>query len=103
MFKALSPDPNERFATIKDFHEEMNECLSNPRAGQKQLSALFKNVDEEEAQEDDASKKSKILESLTNNIGLTILGRAFSFLACVPVAVTGVLNISFLGAMNPNL
>ena len=77
IFMALSPDPNDRFDTVSEFHEEMSEHLSNPRAGQKQLSALFRDRDIDEEEVDDRSQKSRILEGLTNNTGQTILGRVF--------------------------
>lgn len=77
--------------------------LSNARAGQKQLSAIFRDKNAAEEEIPDTSNKSRILESLTNNIGQTILGRAFAVLATAPIALVAVLNIKFLGAATPNL
>ena len=56
-----------------------------------------------EEEEPDVSNKSRILEGLTNNIGQTILGRAFAGIASVPLALAAALNLDFLGGMSPNL
>ena len=103
IFMALSPDPNDRFDTVSEFHEEMSEHLSNPRAGQKQLSAIFRDRDIDEAEAPDVSQKSRILEGLTNNTGQTILGRVFSAAATIPLALVATLNIGFLGGSTPNI
>lgn len=103
IFMALSPDPSDRFSTVSEFRKEMSEHLSNPRAGQKQLSALFRDRDIDEDEVPEFSNKSRILESLTNNIGQTILGRVFAAVASIPIALVSVLNIGFLGGSTPNI
>lgn len=103
MFMALSPKPEDRFDTVSEFREEMSDYLSNPRAGQKQLSAIFRDRDIDEIDEVEVSQKSRILEGLTNNTGQTILGRAYAAIATVPLALVSVLNIDFFGAATPNL
>lgn len=103
IFRALSPEMNDRFDTVEEFQKEMSEYLSNPRSGQKQLTALFKEKDNEEDESPQQSQKSKILESLTNNVGQTILGRAFAAVSVLPLVLVAVLNIEFLGATTPNI
>ena len=101
---ALSPDPNDRFDSVKEFRKEMMEHLSNPRAGQKQLAAIIKDQDSDETEEaPEISNKSRVLEGLTNNIGQTILGRAFSAVAAIPLILTACLSMSFLGGTSPNI
>lgn len=103
IFMALSPKPDDRFDTVEEFQKEMSEHLSNPRAGQKQLAALFRDRDVEEDEEPQASNKSRILESLTNNTGQTLLGRAFAGIASIPLALVAALNFDMFGGMEPNL
>lgn len=94
---------NDRFDTVEEFQKEMAEHLSNPRAGQKQLTALFKEKDTPEADDVQQSQKSRILEGLTNNVGQTILGRAFAAISVLPLVLVAVLNIEFFGAVTPNI
>ena len=94
---------NERFDTVEEFQKEMSEHLSNPRSGQKQLTALFKEKDTTEDEAVQQSQKSRILEGLTNNVGQTILGRAFAAVSVLPLVLVAVLNIEFLGATTPNI
>ena len=100
---ALSPKPEDRFDTVEEFQKEMSEYLANPRAGQKQLAAIFRDRDIDEEDEPVASNKSRILEGLTNNIGQTILGRAFAGIASVPLSLAAALNFDVFGGMSPNL
>lgn len=47
MFCALAPNPEERYATVKEFAEQMQPCLGGPRKGTNKLKRL---VGEEEAE-----------------------------------------------------
>ena len=40
VFCALSPDPSERYATVKEFAEQMQPCLGGPRKGTNKLKRL---------------------------------------------------------------
>lgn len=104
MFKALSPNMEDRYSSVAEFAKEMLDFLSNPRAGQRQLSALFRDKeDEEDENAENQSNKSRILEGLTNNIGQTILGRLFAALATAPIAILACINIDVFGGLTPNV
>lgn len=52
MFCALSPDPDERYASIKEFADQMQPCLGGPRKGANKLKRLVGNELEETAEEE---------------------------------------------------
>lgn len=94
IFRALSPNAEDRFINIESFDKAIMNGLSNPRAGQRQLAALFRDNEEEDAQEPQTNKL-KLFEKLSNKKGLSILGRVFAVLASFPLAFVSVLNIPF--------
>lgn len=52
MFYALDPDPAERYATVREFDEELMPYLGDVKAGKAELSRLVSGVDEEGEDED---------------------------------------------------
>ena len=52
MFCALSPDPDERYASIKEFADQMQPCLGGPRKGANKLKRLVGDELEETAEEE---------------------------------------------------
>ena len=52
MFCALSPDPDERYASIKEFADQMQPCLGGPRKGVNKLKRLVGDELEETAEEE---------------------------------------------------
>lgn len=106
IFKALSPNMQDRYSSVKEFDEALSKNLSNPRAGKKQLSAILHSKDENiepVQQQNIQSNKSKVLESITTNTGQKILGRCFSSILAIPITLLACLNIQFLGGVSPNI
>lgn len=52
MFCALSPDPTERYATVKEFAEQMQPCLGGPRKGANKLKRLVGQEESDELEEE---------------------------------------------------
>lgn len=52
MFCALSPDPDERYTSIKEFADQMQPCLGGPRKGANKLKRLVGDEFEETAEEE---------------------------------------------------
>lgn len=103
IFKALSSDANNRYLSIKDFYQDLSKYLSNPRAGQRQLSALLKEGQEVDIEKDIQKNKFSALEKLTNKTAKNILGRVFAVIGAFPVVMLSCLNIEFFGGVQPNM
>ena len=54
MFCALSPDPSERYATVREFAEQMQPCLGGPRKGANKLKRLVGQEDDIELEDETA-------------------------------------------------
>ena len=57
MFRALSPDPDERYSSVKEFAEELQPCLGGPRKGANKLKRL---VGEDPEEQPDTEEESEL-------------------------------------------
>lgn len=62
MFCALAPDPEERYATVKEFADQMQPCLGGPRKGTNKLKRLVGAEEADAADETDEFEPAAVPE-----------------------------------------
>ena len=103
MFYALDPDVSERYATVKDFEEELLAYLGNRKEGKKQLAFLVNGVDEEEGAADDGPEADRVCEprvplmERVSERGLKVAARVAAVLAVAFVSFVALANVPHVG------
>ena len=102
MFYALDPDPAERYATVRDFDEELMPYLGDAKAGKAELSRLVNGVDGEGENEDGegepvpASPRVPFAERLTPRV-MAVVARVVSVAAAALVGAVALVNFPAFG------
>ena len=102
MFYALDPDPAERYATVRDFDEELMPYLGDVKAGKAELSRLVNGVDGEGENEDGegepvpASPRVPLIEHLTPRV-MAVVARVVSVAAAALVGAVALVNFPAFG------
>ena len=102
MFYALDPDPAERYATVRDFDEELMPYLGDAKAGKAELSRLVNGVDGEGENEDGegepvpASPRVPFAEHLTPRV-MAVVARVVSVAAAALVGAVALVNFPTFG------
>ena len=102
MFYALDPDPAERYATVRDFDEELMPYLGDVKAGKAELSRLVNGVNGEGENEDGegepvpAAPRVPFAEHLTPRV-MAVVARAVSVVAAALVGVVALVNFPVFG------
>lgn len=102
MFDALSPEMDGRYASIKEFADELSPLLGDSRAGKAQLAAAVKGDDGSfgtPVQERD--EQPRVYVPFIDKLGVrgsNILMRVFSALGVAMIAVIAMLNFKVPGA-----
>lgn len=101
-FYALDPDPAERYATVRDFDEELMPYLGDVKAGKAELSRLVNGVDEEGEDEDGegelapAAPRVPLADHLTPRV-MAVVARAVSVIAAALVGAVALVNFPAFG------
>lgn len=102
MFYALDPDPAERYATVREFDEELMPYLGDVKAGKAELSRLVNGVDEEGEDEDGegepapAAPRVPFAEHLTPRV-MAVVARVVSVAAAALVGAVALVNFPAFG------
>ena len=102
MFYALDPDPAERYATVRDFDEELMPYLGDAKAGKAELSRLVNGVDGEGEDEDGegepapAAPRVPLVDHLTPRV-MAVVARAVSVAAAALVGAVALVNFPAFG------
>lgn len=102
MFYALDPDPAERYATVRDFDEELMPYLGDVKAGKAELSRLVNGVDGKGEDENDegepvpAAPRVPFAERLTPRV-MAVVARAVSVAAAALVGAVALVNFPAFG------
>ena len=102
MFYALDPDPAERYATVRDFDEELMPYLGDVKAGKAELSRLVNGVDGEgedengEGEPAPAAPRVPFAEHLTPRV-MAVVARVVSVAAAALVGAVALVNFPAFG------
>lgn len=102
MFYALDPDPAERYATVREFDEELMPYLGDVKAGKAELSRLVNEVDEEGEDEDGegepapAAPRVPLVDHLTPRV-MAVVARVVSVAAAALVGAVALVNFPAFG------
>lgn len=102
MFYALDPDPAERYATVREFDEELMPYLGDVKAGKAELSRLVNGVDEEGEDEDGegepapATPRVPLVDHLTPRV-MAVVARVVSVAAAALVGAVALVNFPAFG------
>ena len=102
MFYALDPDPAERYATVRDFDEELMPYLGDAKAGKAELSRLVNGVDGEgedengEGEPAPAVPRVPFAEHLTPRV-MAVVARVVSVAAAALVGAVALVNFPAFG------
>lgn len=102
MFYALDPDPAERYATVRDFDEELMPYLGDVKAGKAELSRLVNGVDGEGEDDDGegepapAAPRVPLVDHLTPRV-MAVVARVVSVAAAALVGAVALVNFPAFG------
>ena len=102
MFYALDPDPAERYATVREFDEELMPYLGDVKAGKAELSRLVNGVDGEGEDEDGdgepapAAPRVPLVDHLTPRV-MAVVARVVSVAAAALVGAVALVNFPAFG------
>ena len=102
MFYALDPDPAERYATVREFDEELMPYLGDVKAGKAELSRLVNGVDGEGEDDDGegepapAAPRVPLVDHLTPRV-MAVVARVVSIAAAALVGAVALVNFPAFG------
>ena len=98
MFLALDPDPDERYATVEEFADELEPLLGSARKGKRQLADIVCEVEPEEPEEPPAPRPPAVpLVDRLGPRGGSIIARVLSAASAALVVALALANVR-LGA-----
>lgn len=98
MFLALDPDPDERYATVEEFADELEPLLGSARKGKRQLADIVCEVEPEESEEPPAPRPPAVpLVDRLGPRGGSIVARVLSAASAALVVALALANVR-LGA-----
>lgn len=96
LFYALDPERDERYGSVTEFAEELEQFLGNPVQGQRELAMLVGQACEDFEEEEDALERVSIFDRLSS-ISWSFLNRIWSVLSVGLLGFVALGNISFVG------
>ena len=96
IFYALDPDREERYATVKDFAEELQPFLGNAAAGRKQLAKIVGNACSDEETEEDASAEHPAGASRVRHPSAQVIMRVWAAVECGALGFVSAANIVWI-------
>lgn len=93
IFRALDPNPEQRYSSVKDFSKALKPILGDASAGKKQLAKAVEG--KKDAEEHTEQEPREILPPLVDRIGVrgaSIIMRILAVAACIMVATVSLIN-----------
>jgi len=96
MFYALDPDREERYATVKDFAEELQPFLGNPATGCKQLAKIVGDACSDEETEEGAATERSLRSVRVRPPSARVVLRVAATIECGALGFVSLANVSWI-------